>query len=294
MAHISAHYGLSGALPFEDVELTQDNFRFLDPHRIRMCRGTDPHARDAIALIDSFFDDAVASITGTSHAARARTQCTFEKFTEPWQTRLGMSRHGFYGHGGADGTGRSIYAELSTNARALLEIGHLKRLEHLGLFVEDIGNDITSDITTRIIFSVLAAFTEEMMLRFPSLSSKGVITGQHQVWDPTARTWMDRSFTLPAPDGKALLLVPRAWTGSSLLMTATRFYETTMLSYAQQEQTVPLPNGKLAHPPKWSLKKQDNLRRGRQTHIQVALRAYEAGANVVEMFETFVDEKAAA
>lgn len=294
MARISAHYGLNGSLPFEDVELTQDNLRFLDPHRIRMRRGTDPHARDAVALIDSFFDDAVASITGGSDDDRARTQRIFEKFAEPWQTRLGMSRYGFHGHGGARTTGHAIYAELSTNARALLEVGHLKRLEHLGLFVEDVGNDITSDITTRITFSALADFTEEMMMRFPPLGSKGVTTSQHQVWDPAARTWTDRSFTLPAPEGKALILVPRAWTGSSLLMTPTRFYETTMLSYAQQEQTVRLPNGRLAYPPKWSLKKQHDLRRGRQTHIQVAMRAHEAGDNVVKRFETFVDEKAAA
>ncbi|NKT56398.1 hypothetical protein GS896_27955 [Rhodococcus hoagii] len=47
---------------------------------------------------------------------------------------------------------------------------------------------------------------------------------------------MDKSFELPVVDGKPLLLVPSSWARPSLLMSATRYYETKVLDYAQLER----------------------------------------------------------
>ena len=75
-------------------------------------------------------------------------------------------------------------------------------------------------------------------------------------------------------------------------MSAGRYYDTSVLSYAQLEQAVVLDDsGKLLKSPKWSLKGQAALRRGRSTNLRVTTRAQDHGADLLEDFRQFVDER---
>ena len=94
--------------------------------------------------------------------------------------------------------------------------------------------------------------------------------------------------TLPLADGEALLLVPTGWARPTLLMSAGRYYDTSVLTYAQLEQAVVGSNGKLMKTPKDRLKKQAGLGPGRSTNLAVTMKAFEKGEDLLAAFKAFV------
>jgi hypothetical protein len=74
-------------------------------------------------------------------------------------------------------------------------------------------------------------------------------------------------------------------------MSAGRFYETSVLSYAQLEQAVMSSDGKLLKTPKDVLKTQPVLGRGRGTNLRVTRRANEHNDDLIAYFRTFVDSR---
>lgn len=224
---------------------------------------------------------------------RAYAQDLLKHFEEPWETRLGMAEAGFAGHGGAEDVGTWIWDAMYTDLEALLRVGILKHLEEMPLFVEGVGHDITSDITTRIVFGPLADFTSDVLQQFPEFTagSHKVRDFQRQVWDADNRKWTQKTVTLPIVDGKPLLLMPSTWVRGTLLMHAGRFYETSVLTYAQDEQSVVTHDGKVIRTPKDRLRTQHGLRRGRDTIRAVTLRAESAGDDLIEIFRQFVADR---
>lgn len=221
----------------------------------------------------------------------ARALKLLQSFHEPWQTRFGLSRKGIFGHGGSSVAGSSIWTALTTDLRAFVEVGLLRRLEHLAIFVEGIDRDITSDIATRIIFGPLARFTSAMVAEYEELSNGQLSEVEMQVWDPSNGCWRSERMVLPVIDGKPLMLVPQAWARPHLLLSSRRFFETSLLSYVQAEQSATLANGKQLTTPKWALKKQRGLARGRTTNTAVTLRASKRGDDLIGLFEEFVAER---
>lgn len=289
MASITQHYGINGPVPFLDVDVASDNSWFLDPHRIRLAPSSSPVQQDAVRCLDTFFDQAVKGVSsnGTDREA-ARTN--MHVFNEPRETRLGMSDNGFNGHGAAEELGDLIWEQLTTNLAALIDVALLKHLEHLPMYVEGIDRDITSDITTRIVFGPLADFTALMLTRFPEFTSAShrPLTVRKQVWDPAESAWDDREMDLPVAGGEPLLLVPKSWVGKHLLMGARRFYDTSLLSYVQDDEAVVGSDGRIIKTPKKALKNRSTLQRGRDTHIEVTKHAYANGIDLVALFEAFV------
>lgn len=292
MPRITQYYGILEPVPFEDVNIEVDNKIFVDPHAIRLS-GYQPFASQAQDRMTSFFDAVLHSITSPAgSAAHGGGEPLLQRFSEPRETRLGMARGGSDGHGAAEILGSEIWTSLTTDLRALVEVAVLRHLEHLSMFVPGIDRDITSDITTRIIYDVLAEFTATMVNRYPQFRSAGhrLVTDDYQVWDPAIQAWTERSLELPAADGKPLLLVPRGWARPRLLMSAGRYYDTSVLTYAQVEQAVLLQD-KLVRTPKDRLKQQPELARGRTTNARVTLRAQTKDNDLVGIFTRFVDTR---
>lgn len=290
MASITQYYGITGPVPFQDVDVSSDNLRFLDPHRIRLAPGPTPFKADAVRCLDTFFDTTKHGVLTLDASARHAAQTNLYGFREPWETRLGMASTGFHGHGAAEDIGERIWNALTTSLEALVEVCVLKRLEHLPLFVEGVDRDITSDITTRIVFGPLNDFTAAMVAAFSEFTAGGHATRMvsRPVWDPTKSAWTVRDVELPVADGKPLLLVPNTWVGRSLLMSPTRFYETSLLSYVQDERSVVLAGGKVLKTPKPVLKEDRALKRGRATHLAVTQHAHARGDDLVAEFEKFI------
>lgn len=290
MASITQHYGISGPVPFLDVDVASDNSWFLDPHRIRLAPGSAPFQQDAVKCLDTFFDKATHGVLSSNVTDRETARTNMHVFNEPRETRLGMSDTGFNGHGAAEELGDLIWDQLTTNLAALIDVGLLKHLEHLPMYVEGIDRDITSDITTRIVFGPLADFTASMLTHFPEFTAgnHSLLTVRKQVWDATASAWDEREMDLPVADGEPVLLVPQSWVGKHLLMGAKRFYDTSLLSYIQDDEAVVGADGRVYKTPKRALKERSALQRGRDTHIEVTKQAYANGIDLVALFEAFV------
>ncbi|AHK35323.1 hypothetical protein OPAG_08125 [Rhodococcus opacus PD630] len=290
MAPITTFYGITGPVPFLDVDIAVDNRMFVDPHAIRLHGASDRFAVRANECTESFFEEILQCVFAGNER---RGLWLLQRFLEPWETRLGLAQRGFSGHGGAEDVGSWIWRALNHDINALLQVGLLKQIEDLPLFIEGIDRDITSDITTRIIFEALAEFTSHMIDRFPQFNSSGhrVDTFQCQAWDSAAREWAIKSFDLPVAGGKPLLLVPHSWARSTLLMSATRYYETKVLDYAQLERAVRLHTGKLVKTPKDQLMTEPGLGRGRVTNLNVTRRAHANNDDLIAKFKQFVDMK---
>lgn len=290
MPTITEYYGISEPVPFINVEVTADNRLYVDPHAIRLRKSGQPFADHALLCLDTFTQQITESILEGTPASLRRGEQILQRFVEPWETRLGMSCHGFHGHGGGDIVGTWIWNVLTDDVEALVRIGVLKQIEDLPLFVNGVDRDITSDITTRIIFDALVKFTEQMLAQYPEFTREEhqVGTFSKRIWSTDALDWVDVEVTLPVADGKALLLVPTGWARPTLLMSAGRYYETSVLTFAQLEQAVLGSDGKLIKTPKDRLKKQTGLSRGRSTNLAVTMKAFEKGENLLAAFKAFV------
>lgn len=290
MPTITQYYGISGPVPFIDVEVTADNRLYVDPHAIRLRKPGQPFADQALLCLDTFTGQVTEGILKGTPASLRRGEQLLQRFVEPWETRLGMSSRGFHGHGGGNIVGTWIWDVLTGDVEALVRIGVLKHVEDLPLFVDGVDRDITSDITTRIIFDALVKFTAQMLVQYPEFTGGGhkVGTFTKQIWSTDALDWVDVEVTLPVADGKALLLVPTGWARPTLLMSAGRYYETSVLTFAQLEQAVVGSDGKLIKTPKDRLKKQTGLGRGRSTNLAVTIKAFEKGEDLLVAFKAFV------
>jgi len=217
-----------------------------------------------------------------------------QHFNEPKETRLGLSKRGIDGHGGDDEVGAWIWAALSTKARALIEVGVLKRVEHMPLFVAGVDKDITSDVTTRIVFEPLAKFTQTMMKKYPQFTKKGHKTCvvSRPAWSIKRCEWIRKELELPVAVGRPLLLVPKHWALPQLLMHAGRFYDTSVLSHVQEQLGVVNPRtGKFETDPKKVLKRKKKYKRGRPTIVRIAEEARASDEDLVDRFRVFVDDK---
>ncbi|GAA3525105.1 hypothetical protein GCM10022234_22560 [Aeromicrobium panaciterrae] len=240
----------------------------------------------------TFFDEVTqCAVSSNGHKQLLGLQL-LQRFEEPRETRLGMSAKGFNGHGGAEGVGQEIWDVLTGDAEALVRIGVLKQIEDIPLFVEGVGNDITSDLTTRVIFQPLVDFTNEMLTQFPGLTGKtGVKVFSRQVWEPKAIAWTVRQVKLPTVDGVPLLLVPREWTRHDLTLNGGRFYDTSVLSHVQDQRSTKTKDGKVLKTSKDRLREEESLRRGYDTIMRIVEDAYGKNTNVVEDFKRFARER---
>ena len=108
MTTVTQYYSIIGDVPFEDVNVFDDNPWFVDPFKIRMGFGPKPFTDAANACTSSFFTEVVRAVVSGNAAHRRRGLDLLQHFEEPRETRLGLSESGFDGHGGADGVGLSI------------------------------------------------------------------------------------------------------------------------------------------------------------------------------------------
>ncbi|WP_155854526.1 hypothetical protein [Arthrobacter sp. MA-N2] len=179
--------------------------------------------------------------------------------------------------------GQLLWDELQT---PVCRSAALSRLEDLALFVPGVGKDLTSDMTTRVIFAVLIEYTREMMKTYPSLA-QGAISRTVSTWDPQALDWFEQDVLLPCADGKQLLLVPAEWTRGNLLMASRSFYNRKATETLQEEQTVERGEKKLS-PSKRFLKQQHpEVKKLNGSQTVIYLRDH--NRNLVEEFRTDVD-----
>lgn len=292
MTTVTKYYNITGNVPFQDVGVYNDNLLFVDPFKIRMGYGPPSVTNAANACMSSFFDQVTRSVVSTNPALRRRGLDLLQHFEEPRETRLGMAEHGFDGHGGADGVGEDIWDALDGDAAFLVGVGVLHQIEDIPLFVPGVGNDITSDLVTRVIFNPLVDFTNDCIGTFPQLAGgTGLKQVTRQAWDPVSASWVKKKVTLPSIDDDVLLLVPKEWIARNLLLNATRLFDTTLLSHVQTERAVVTAKGNVLKPTKDRLREDPHLRRSYDTIIRIVEDAYGKGTNIVQEFKRWAEER---
>lgn len=290
MTTVCDYYGITGHVPFLNVDAYVDNRMYVDPFKIRMRLGPTTFADAANVCTSSFFNEITSSVISGNPAKRARGLDLLQHFEEPRETRLGMSKFGCDGHGGADGVGEAIWSVLNGDASVLVNVGVLHQIEDIPLFVPGVGNDITSDLVTRIIFGPLADFTSDCVASFPQLAGgTGLKKFDRQTWDPIAARWTMKKVTLPTVDHRPLLLVPTEWATTNLLLNATRLYDTALLSHVQDERAVVTEKGKVLKTPKDRLRQDPGLARSYDTIIRIVVEAYGKNSDIVAKFKAWAE-----
>lgn len=280
MVRVTADFGITGPTDFVDVHVDRDNRLFVDPSAIRVAaRNGDVYGKSADASLTAFFDNVLQHLRSTAPAIHRQGEANLQNFGEVAATRLGLSKRGTNGHGAAGKLGTRMWDELLLNPLCQRAIATLKYVEDIPLFVDGIDKDITSDLTVRIILEVLENFTADMMLKHPEfVTRRSTVTMSIQYWDHAGNRWNEKSMTLPAADGKPLLLIPKSFVNYKIQMTYGQYYQVPLLEYIKWENPVSVVKGKksVLRPrfTKKQLRTRPGLSRSRETTREQTARIY--------------------
>lgn len=212
------------ALDFVDVDLTTDVPVYIDPRAIRIQRGE--FHESSINLLVSFFTEV---LEGISRGDRAGVLGLLAHLDEPNETHLGVSQGRPKGRGlGGLGAGKIVDSLFESRAA---ETGLLKDLEDSALFIDGIGRDIISDITTNVIRKALISYTQGACEyhRIPLVEQYA-----GWVWDEDKLEWSEEYAQLPSIDGELLLLVPKSIVRTNLTLNPDRYYRAAIAPFHEE------------------------------------------------------------
>ena len=277
------YFEIKGDVPFEDLDAYNDNKMYLDPHLIRSAPESDSYCSLAKTELRTFLDCLSEKVLHEDETGRE----LLTNLNEPPETRLGMSRTGSYGHAADSKLGSAIWKAMCEDLAALWRLGIIHHFEDLPIFIKGIGNDITSDITTRIVYDALAKFTENCMEQFPELRAKDMKLVHKHIWDPSSRKWVEQTYQLPAIGNIPVILIPQGWADVRLLGLSERFFSKSVLDYRIEQSGYPKPNKK-------QLRRKLSGNHCRY-NIDVAIEAKESDAcrDLVKEFWRYVDDRRA-
>jgi len=281
---VTANYGIGRPVPFVDVHVERDNALYLDPSAIR--NGTDARSKRAHKILVDFFTEVLRLRRSASAADQARGLGLLQNLHEPNQTRLGVSAIGNIG-GKAFGPelAKDLWDELGVNPAARADV--LTRLEHLPVFLNKVGPDLISDLTTRIIFEVLVDFTHDMMTRYPSLTTRKSIE-RVALYNSSTTAWVPTDVELPVLAPHQLLLIPKEWVYWRLVMWSEPFYNRFATQTVQTERSTRDGRGRLIRPSKKSLNQEFSDHR-RLNNTQAV--KYKQNRDLVGEYQEFVDRE---
>lgn len=281
MIPVTQAFGLPKPIPFLDVFVDTDTPFVLDPSAVRNSRHA--LASKAQDCLRSFFTEVLRCRDSPARPDQLRGRQLLQDLHEPNETRLGLTEDGSQGKAFGPEMGKRLWAELRT---PVCQTAALTALEDLPLFVPRVGKDLTSDLTTRVIFGVLVEYTQEMMREYPSLA-EGAVTLPVRLWDPLKLEWREEDVYLPFAFGKQLLVIPLEWTSRDVRMAAVPFYNNKATQTLQVEQTMK-QDGVDLKPSKRLLKKQNpEVKKLNSSQTVVYLRDH--NRNLVQEFREDVD-----
>lgn len=213
-------------LEFVDVDTQGDTRVFIDPSAIKELGM--PWGDECVELLQSFFQVVIDSIRSGNHS-KART--LLASLHEPNETHLGLSRGRAAGSGMGAGLAREVWEALRDSEA--VASGLLADLEDTILFIDGIGHDRISDITTNIIRGPLIAFTQEVCRYYgiPMRPGIGVST-----WDVARERWVQSYTELPVTFMRPLLLVPKEVVRGRGVFDPGAYYQHYILPHYQEAE----------------------------------------------------------
>jgi hypothetical protein len=227
---VSEYFALGVGQPgldFVDTHSERDILLFLDPYAISL--RDDAWSNLCLDHINSFFQTAIDLIhAGDEHAAKA----VLSNLKEPKETGLGYGTKPRRGRGVSGGKALDLYASLSRSRAA--KTGLLQDLAEFDLFIDGIGPDGLSDITTNIVKRALIEYTQRECTLWGIPMRDGVAVPR--VWNSDRAQWTSEHCRLPVLDGAPLLLVPKFSVRRQMTLTSQEFYSDFVLDYLEQEE----------------------------------------------------------
>jgi hypothetical protein len=211
-------------LEFVDVLIDTDIRLYIDPFALSV--EDDEWSKECSNPVVGFFQDLVDSIRG-GNLSRARD--LLGNLHEPNQTRLGLSSARPRGRGVGPRQSRDVY-EAFAKSKAI-ETGLLRDLSDCELFIEGIGHDKISDMTTNVIRRKLIDFTKEQCQKWlvPMHFSP---TGPW--WDQHCKAWRASYDYLPVYRREPLILVPKRAVRYVMAIDDRKFYEMEVVDFIRQ------------------------------------------------------------
>ncbi|MEP3371338.1 MAG: hypothetical protein ABJL43_12225 [Maribacter dokdonensis] len=200
--NISEHYSLGyqqSKLDFVDIRLNTDNLLFVDPRLIEFL-GT-PLATKMQKHLEVYWGELIKNVKQKSFS---QADYLLSGLGEPNETRLGYAFSKDYGNS-VGGKLRQRIADTIYNNIAV-KTGVLSHFADIELYFEDISSDRISDITTKIIKSVLIEYTQEQC-RIHKIPMKTFV--QKDIFDIKTLKWVNRKVVLPEYFGKPIIFVPK-------------------------------------------------------------------------------------
>ncbi|WP_344312264.1 hypothetical protein [Fodinicola feengrottensis] len=201
-------------MDFVDVHVDADVPVFIEPTALRIQTGN--WHDECIALLQSFFAEVLDAVsTGDTN----RIVRLLERLSEPNETHLGLSRGQSRGRGLGGAGAEKIATALARSQAA--KSGLLHDLEDTTLFIEGIGRDIVSDITTNVLRGALIGYTQRCA-EYYEIPMEEQYSGP--IWNPDALNWQEGQVALPRANDDKLLLVPKSIVRTDSIFGTTGYY----------------------------------------------------------------------
>ncbi|MFC5482059.1 hypothetical protein, partial [Microvirga aerilata] len=213
-------------LDFIDIDTSQDMRLFIDPYAIEM--RDDELSAELAHHITTFFEDVLTSLRKKD---RVRAKFLTSNLGEPQETFLGMSK----GKPQGRGMGRFDADQLlrALEASKAFKTGLITDLAEAELFIDGIGPDKISDLTTNLIRAPLIKYTHEQCDLHNVPLTKHVPIAP--VWDPDTRDWRSEYQDLPVVAGIPVILVPKVLVRLKLSLNSQEYYNGTVLNFLKSE-----------------------------------------------------------
>lgn len=218
-------------LDFADVHIGRDNRLFIDPARIHVAAlDGDFWAKKADALINSFFTH--LCLAASAHDYSAVQNLIRNTCGERNETQLGWSR------GYPAGTGASLEliwpAIKQLISRRYFDEGLVSGLEDIPIWASGIDADRLSDWVTNIIWPVLHEFTTYQYNKYHLPHANEAVIDV-SIWDSNLGLWRPVTFPRLLCNGETILLCPKKFLHTHLLMSAADFLQKIVLEWRQRE-----------------------------------------------------------
>lgn len=230
---LSAALGLNLSQPmldFVDIDLSLDFPLYIDPAGFINPR--DEFAEKCRADIQDFFDAVLKAIANGNTSKGSELLAALK---EPNETHLGVSQLEPDGRGIGPKQAGTILKNLQNSVAG--QTGLLKDLTDVALFIDGVGADKISDMTTNIIRRHLVEYTQQQFEIHGQPIPNNVPTGL--LWDTGKGGWIkDAHDRIPVIQGKRILLVPKRyvrWRGG-LQQAASKYYNHFVTNFIRDEQ----------------------------------------------------------
>lgn len=228
MVRFSEHFNISpnrqSDLEFVDIRIDTDNLLFLDP--TLMAVSDYQQIRGWNAIIQDFFNTTLNFYNSGREDLAGQL---FSSSNESNEIYLGYSVGEPGGNGNTEDSLSKVFDYLLQER--LLEDGIIDRMEDFYIFVPRFGRDFFSDLIASFLKRELILFTIEQCELH---GIERTVEIEKPYWDHNTHSWETHTDTVPAFNGKPIVLIPKKIVVKDYLYSPDR-YLSEVVSISRQE-----------------------------------------------------------